>query len=123
MRLIHRTLRRIVIVECWNTFGDLGAAARSSNAKVRQAGDQAAAIAGEGRPFEVGLVWVVRDTKSNRALLARYPELFASRFPGPSQVWVAALAGQAPPPTRPGLVWADTKCTRVFARRIRRAAR
>ena len=31
VRLIDRKARRIVIVECWNTFGDLGEAARGSS--------------------------------------------------------------------------------------------
>jgi hypothetical protein len=58
VRLIDRLGRRIVIVECWNTFGDLGAATRSSRAKVRDEELHAVAIAGDGAPFEVGLVCV-----------------------------------------------------------------
>lgn len=117
VRLLDRIGRRLVIAECWNTFGDLGAAARSSNDKVRDAEQQAVAIAGEGEPFEVGLVWIVRDTKANRALVNRYEHIFATRFPGSSAQWVATLTKRGPMPKEPGLVWCDVNATRLFARR------
>ena len=60
--LRDRRGRRLVIVECWNTFGDLGAASRSSNRKLAEAEALAAALGGDGGPYEVGLCWVVRDT-------------------------------------------------------------
>jgi hypothetical protein len=123
VRLIDRQERRIVIVECWNTFGDLGAATRSSDRKVQDAEQQAIAIAGDGLPFEVGLVWVVRDTKANRALLNRYEHIFASRFPGPSAQWVGTLTRRARMPKLPGLIWCDVKATRLFARRNGRRPR
>jgi len=41
--------RRLVLVECWNTFGDLGAATRSTNRKLADAQDLAAVIGG-GHP-------------------------------------------------------------------------
>jgi len=44
VRLTNRRARRIVIVECWNTFGDLGAATRSSNEKIRDEEQRAVAI-------------------------------------------------------------------------------
>ena len=118
VRLLDRTRRRLVISECWNTFGDLGEAARSGNRKVADALEQAVAIAGDGPPFQVGLVWVVRDTKANRAILARYAQIFAARFPGSSAGWVLALTtNDAPMPTEPALVWCDVRATRLFARR------
>jgi len=119
VRLVDRQQRQIVIVECWNTFGDLGAAARSSNAKVRDEEQHAVAIAGDGPPFRVSLVWVVRDTKANRELIARYPSAFQARLPGSSLAWLKALTTRTDPPTQPGLVWSDLKSTRLFARRRR----
>ena len=122
VRLIDRKARRIVIVECWNTFGNLGEAARSSNAKVRQEHERAVAIAGEGDPFEVGMVWVVRDSKANRELIGEYPHIFEARLPGSSAAWVATVTAGAEPPAQPGLIWSDTRATRLFAwRRSRRA--
>ncbi|HET7169019.1 MAG TPA: helix-turn-helix domain-containing protein [Candidatus Limnocylindrales bacterium] len=105
--------RRLLQVECWNTIGDLGAAARSSSRKFAELQDLATARWGDGAT--VGLVWVVRSTVRNRALVARYPEVFASRFPGSSQRWVAALTAGAPPPDEPGLVWCDVAASRIFA--------
>ena len=70
---------------------------------------------GRERPFTVRGVWVVRASARNRALVARYPEVFAARFPGSSARWVAALTAGAEPPPEPGLVWCDIGATRLFA--------
>ena len=119
VRLIDRKNRRIVIVECWNTFGDLGAAARSSNDKVRAEEQHAVAIAGDSEPFEVGLVWVVRDTKANRELVTNYAGVFESRLPGSSAAWLRALTTRETMPAEPGLMWCDVRATRLSARRHR----
>ena len=117
--LVDDTRRRLAVVECWNSIGDVGAAARSSARKASEAEAMAAARWGEGVP-RVGSVWVVRATARNRALVARYPEVFAARFPGSSQAWVTALTTQAPPPSEPGLVWATVDGKRLFAWRRHR---
>ena len=104
IRLEDRRRQRVVIVECWNTFGDLGEALRSSDYKVRE-------VAG------AGLLWVVRDTRANRELVGRYGTLLESRFKGSSVGWVRALVGEGAVPDQSGLVWCDVKGTRVFARR------
>ncbi len=113
--------RLLILVECWNTFGDVGAAVRSTNRKLAEAADLAVAIGGED-PYRVASCWVVRDVPRNRSLLARYPELFASRFPGSSALWVRALSEPAgatvrahpQPPSELGLVWCDAQATRLF---------
>ena len=113
--------RLLILVECWNTFGDVGAAVRSTNRKLAEAADLAVAIGSEA-PYRVASCWVVRDVPRNRALLARYPELFAARFPGSSALWVRALSepagatARAPtqPPAELGLVWCDAQATRLF---------
>jgi transcriptional regulator with XRE-family HTH domain len=104
IRLEDRRRQRIVIVECWNTFGDLGEALRSSDYKVREVAD-------------AGLLWVVRDTRANRELVGRYGTLLESRFKGSSLGWVRALVGEGEVPDQSGLVWCDVKARRVFARR------
>jgi transcriptional regulator with XRE-family HTH domain len=105
--------RRILILgECWTTFGDVGAAARSSTRKLTDL--EVLAIARWGTEARVGLVWVVRATARNRALVARYPEIFAGRFPGSSRGWIAALTTGAAPPSEPGLVWCDVAATRLL---------
>lgn len=117
--------RRVLILEeCWNSMGDIGAAARSTNRKVGEAEELAVAIGGE-RAYRVASVWVIRDTRRNRELVRRYPEVFAARFPGSSRGWVEALTpradGSTPPaaPQEPGLVWCDVRATRLFAWRRR----
>jgi transcriptional regulator with XRE-family HTH domain len=111
--LSHEARHRVICVECWNTIGDIGAAVRASSRKAAEAEALAAGTLGEdGR---AGLAWVVRSTARNRALLARYPQVFASRFPASSQRWVAALTQGQEPPEQPGLVWCDVAATRLFA--------
>lgn len=105
--------RRLVIIECWNTIGDVGAAARSTSRKVAEAEDLAIAIGGE-QPHAVSACWVVRATRRNRQLVSRYPEVFAARFPGSSMAWVRALTSGAEPPRAPGLVWCDVRAERIF---------
>jgi transcriptional regulator with XRE-family HTH domain len=109
--------RRLILNECWNTIGDVGAAARSSARKLAELENLAAARWGESA--RVGLVWVVRASARNRALLARYPEVFASRFPGSSRGWIEALTAGSAPPQQPGLVWCDVGATRLYEWRRR----
>jgi hypothetical protein len=89
-----------VIIECWNTIGDFGAAIRSTNRKIAEAG----ALGGAGTTTGV---WLVRATASNRAIVRAYPEAMRSRFPGSSRSWVEALEGRRPPPAELGIVWLD----------------
>ena len=103
---------RLIHVECWNTIGDVGAAVRSSTRKRAELADLAVARWGGGT---TGLVWVVRATARNRALVARYPEIFARAFPGSSRRWLDAITTRAAPPAEPGLVWSDVGGTRLFA--------
>jgi hypothetical protein len=104
--------RLLVVQEAWNTFGDIGAAIRSTNRKVAEAQDLAATI-DDGPPFRVASVWVVRSNATNRALVARYPEMFRSAFPGSSRRWAAALRTGSAPPNAPGLVWLDPAIGRI----------
>lgn len=108
--------RRLVIIECWNSIGDVGAAARTSNRKQADGEAIAAARWGDGQPVpQVGLVWVVRATARNRALVARYPEVFGARFPGSSRGWVETLTAGRDLPHQPGVVWSSVDGSRLFA--------
>jgi transcriptional regulator with XRE-family HTH domain len=105
--------RSLIVTECWNTFSDIGAAARSTARKTAEADAKATALWGEaGR---AGSVWVVRATARNHDILARYPEVFASRFPGSSRGWVDALTTGSELPQQPGLVWSDVGATRLYS--------
>ena len=107
--------RVAVDVECWNTVGDIGAATRSSNRKVAELGQ--IAVARWGAEARAALVWVLRDTARNHALIARYPEVFASRFGGSSRAWVLALTEGGPVPDQPGLIWCDLSTGRLHPSR------
>ena len=76
----HRVL---IVQEAWNTFGDIGAAVRSTNHKAAEALDLAAVIDG-GPAYRVAAVWIVRPTAANRRLLGRYPGIYRTAFPGSS---------------------------------------
>ncbi len=103
--------RTRILAECWNTFGDLGAAVRATTRKATEA----AATWPDDR---IGTVWVVRATAANRATLARFPSIIDAAFPGSSRAWVAALTtGTKPPPEGPGLVWFDAATGRLMERR------
>lgn len=99
----HRVL---MIEEAWNTFGDLGLAIRNTNRKTAEATDLAATI-DDGPPYRVATVWIVRSSATNRALVARYPQVFRSAFAGSSRGWARALTTGDAPPVQPGLVWLD----------------
>lgn len=116
--LIDDEHRRIVVIECWNTIGDVGAAARTSARKQAEAEAIATARWGEA-PHYVGLCWVVRATARNRALVARYPEVLAARFPGSSAGWLRALTSGTEPPPGAGLVWSSADGSRLTAWRRR----
>jgi len=110
--------RVLCIQECWNTFGNINASVRSTRRKIAEAEQLAVAVGGEGGPYRVAAVWIVRDTRRNRELLSRYPEVFASAFTGSSAVWVRALTmSGSQPPVDLGLVWCDRNASRLFARR------
>jgi hypothetical protein len=105
----HRVL---ILQEAWNTFGDLGAAVRSTNRKTVEAADLAAAV-DDGRPYRVATVWIVRATATNRTLVARYPHIFRTAFPGSSRTWSKALTHGDSPPDGAGLVWLDPATGRI----------
>lgn len=99
-----------ILAECWNTFGDLGAAVRATTRKTAEA-------AATWPDDHITTVWVVRATTANRALLARYPGILDAAFPGSSRAWVAALTMGTPPPREPGIVWFDAATGRLTERR------
>jgi hypothetical protein len=112
--VLLRAGETLILVECWNTIGDFGAAVRSTNRKRAEA--EALSIAVHGR--NVRAVWLVRPTAANRALVRAYPEAVRSRFAGSSSGWVAALTGAGAPPSGLGFVWLDPRVG-VRALRIR----
>jgi transcriptional regulator with XRE-family HTH domain len=106
--------RALVLVECVNVLGDVGAAARSFDRKLIDL-EELGVTLGHGQPYRTAGCWVVRASRSNRELLRRYPSLFSARFPGSSLAWLRALAAGGPPPQGPGLVWSDATASRLLA--------
>lgn len=111
--LLDDRRRRLVVAEIWNSFGDIGAAARSFDRKLGEA-DRLAVARWGTEAYRVAGCWIVRSTRRNRGLVARYPELFAARFPGSSRRWIRTLTNGDEPPGEPGLVWCDAAATRLF---------
>lgn len=108
--------RILVLAECWNTFGSINAAVRSTRRKLAEAEALAVALGGEAGPYRVAGCWVVRDTRRNREIIGRYPEIFGATFVGSSAAWVRALSEPgASLPAELGLVWSDLNATRLFA--------
>jgi transcriptional regulator with XRE-family HTH domain len=108
--------RLLVINECWNVFGDVNASVRSTRRKIAEAEELAVAAGGDRGPYRVAACWIVRDTRRNREILARYPEVFASTFTGSSRQWVQALTRPGSmPPEGIGLIWCDVRATRLSA--------
>ena len=114
-----RPSRVIVVSEIWNRMDDFGAGLRNHDRKVEAAEALAVTAAGDGPPYRVAACWVLLATAANRALVARYPEVIRSRFPGSSRVWVRCLANGEPPPVQAGIVWVDLAATRLFDVRLR----
>jgi hypothetical protein len=76
--------RALILVEIWNRLDDLGAAARATNRKQAEAEGPAVLAASDGSPYRVATCWLLVDTAANRQLVARYPEILETRFPGSS---------------------------------------
>jgi transcriptional regulator with XRE-family HTH domain len=106
--------RLLVLEECWNTFGNIGASVRITRRKLAEAEALAVALGGETGPYRVAAVWVVRDAPRNREVMARYPEIFVATFAGSSAAWVKALTtAGTDPPAEMGLVWCDPRRRRL----------
>ncbi len=106
--------RLLVIEECWNRFGNIGASVRNTRRKITEAEALAVAIGGKAGPYRVAACWVVRDTARNREILQTYPEIFRATFTASSNAWVQTLTEPGhDPPAGLGLVWCDTRSGRL----------
>jgi len=108
--------RILILIEIWNRLDDVGAARRATN---RKADELRGLEVAWHEPAAIRVCWVVRATAANRALVARYPNVFETAFPGSSRDWTRALTAGVTPPEKPGLVWSDLGATRLFEWRRR----
>lgn len=113
------TARVLIVVEIWNRLDDLGAAARATSRKTAEAEAGAVAAMRVGPPDRVATCWLLVDTVANRALVARYPEILQSRFPGSSIAWVRCLVEGTAPPDAAGIAWIDPRTGRIVPLRRR----
>jgi hypothetical protein len=113
--LVRAEQRVAVAVEVWDWFDDVGASLRGLDAKVHVL---AARMAADVEPWRVAGLFVVRDTRRNRALIADLGPLFAARFRGSSTGWLRTLESRAEPmPSDHGLLWSD-RGARLAASRL-----
>ena len=103
----------------WNRLDGVGAAARATDRKVAEAEAPAAFSGADGAPYRIASCWLLVDTAANRRLVAAYPEIFRTRFPGSSAGWARALAEGTAPPAEPGVAWVDPRAGRITALRRR----
>ena len=115
--------RTLIVVEIWNRLDDVGKAARTTSRKVVEAEGPAMIAARAGPAYRVALCWLLVDTAANRRLVARYPEILQSRFPGSSFDWARCLGEGSPPPNRSGIAWIDPRSGRIVPWRIRTTRR
>lgn len=124
--LVRQRMHEAVVAEIWDWFDDVGAGLRGLDGKVAALAAQlgsAPASAGLDLPWHVGGLYVVRDTRRNRALVDELRPLFASRFDGSSVRWLAALTTpNLRVPTRDGLLWSSRDGTGLRASRLRRGS-
>jgi len=111
--------RALIVVEIWNRLDDLGGAARATSRKAVEAEGPAMIAARTGPAYRVALCWLLVDTAANRRLVARYPEVLKTRFPGSSFAWARCLTEGSPPPNDAGLAWIDPRSNRIAPLRIR----
>ena len=107
------------MVEIWNRLDDVGRAARATSRKAIEAEGPAVIAARSGPAYRVALCWLLVDTAANRRLVARYPEILQSRFPGSSFGWVRCLSEGSPPPDADGIAWIDPRSGRIVPVRFR----
>jgi len=109
--LLTRPLE-LAVMEVFDWFEDVGAAARSWDRKLARI--EALALARLPPPVQgievplprVSGCWVVRATRRNRELVAAHPALFHARLPGSRVAWLRALAErEVPMPADPALLW------------------
>jgi transcriptional regulator with XRE-family HTH domain len=112
-------IRTLILVEIWNRLDDIGVAARSTDRKVAEASAPAAFAGGDGAPYRIASCWLLVDTAANHRLVATYPEILRTRFPGSSEGWARALAEGAAPPIEPGIAWVDPRARRIRPMRLR----
>lgn len=108
------------LMEVIDWFDDVGAPMRDWSRRLDAVERYAIArMVGDDELPRVSGCWVVRSTNRNRTLIADHVNLFRSRFPGSSTVWLNALTDpDVPMPAEPALLWVTVDGTRLFPARL-----
>ena len=120
----HRVL---ILEEAWNTFGDIGAAIRSTNRKAVEAADLAAVV-DDGGSLRVAVVWVIRGSGCESGAGGEVPERVRDGISGvvpclgPGADDGCAAAGSAGPGVDGSGEWADHRLASGPAQQRRSAA-
>jgi transcriptional regulator with XRE-family HTH domain len=123
--LVRAVTGEAVVAEIWDWFEDVGASLRSLDGKVTGLAARLAAdltqVARSGPTEEsawrVKGLFVVRDTRRNRLLVAELRPLFAARFDGSSIAWIRALGSPAAAmPDGHGFLWSDRRMHLIASR-------
>lgn len=111
--LTREARRECTVTEIWDLMPDVGDAMRGLEAKV----DAVRQRLGPG--WRVAGLLVVRGTRRNRALVARFAPLFRARYPASSAAWLRCLADPAiPMPEQAGFLWTDVAGDALRAARL-----
>ena len=93
--------------------------ARPDGSRTRARPDGSRLRANGTGEVRVAGCWVVRATRRNRQLVREHATLFAARFPGSGQRWLASLEHpEVSMPERAGLLWATVAGDRLFPARL-----
>jgi len=106
--LVRAAKHEAAVVEIWDWFDDVGAGLRGLDARKTAL---RARLNDEDRVWRVGGLYVIRDTRRNRALVRELGAVFAARFPGSSRGWRRALTSEGddhPMPVLDAYVWSNT---------------
>jgi hypothetical protein len=110
-------------MELIDWFEDVGASIRDWDRRLARVEQRAIAL--RSRDTESGTLlprvsgcWIVRATNRNRALVSELRSLFAARFPGSGQEWLAALRSTALMPSDAAPLWISIDGDRVWPARL-----
>jgi transcriptional regulator with XRE-family HTH domain len=120
--LIRVTSGEAIVAEIWDWFDDVGAGLRSLDGKVDAMRQRLAhRPSPNGSAWNVQGLYVVRDTRRNRALIGQLGGLFGARFRASSYRWLEALGDPSRKlPAGHGLLWSDRTGLTLRASRLPR---
>lgn len=119
--LVRVERREAVVGEIWDWFDDVGSAFRTHDAKKLLLRERLAREHPGVDRWQVGGLFVVRDTHRNRVLTRELSALFGSRFAARSSDWLAALRqADLVMPGADGLLWSDARRRLHPSRPLRR---